>query len=634
MAKDESRPKGSEQPAKETDDGFLSGLADRYVHADNVPANIVGDLSSLWEGFTSLSWLGLDGAMPGYLPDGPLGALVFLVVLALLIVAAPLLALALVCRAIVYSWRIFRALLLAPPGETKLGYLKREPETKKGKLTKLILPAPVKRQCYDDTLRHWQIIGPTGGGKTLFMEEKIRQNLEQGVTTVVMELDGGLAARARYYAALYERDVTVFDPSATDTLIWNPIAGDDPEMVAEQMVNMVASDYITEQFFKDIAIVLTRHAVIAIKSYEERYGGEANLNHLTQFISERSYRDEVLEPHKGKSGQKVTAPWIPEYTKRWFEMVYFGHWDSDHRDSYTSGLANVLERVIGNSALRAAICPSDTGAGATDGQIVIEDAIESGGLVILRLPADALGAEAALATAGWITQRLQSATRARTGSRPLAFYMDEAHLILGKENSKIAEAFRHWLPVCRNYSVGVRLSYQSFSMIEYTLRAILQNNARSKFICGGQGPDDAVESERIAGEKEVTVEEQRTTRKQLIPGGILSSLGQSVSTHQKETTESYYPAHRIRELPPGVWLIRAIDHNVQVPPCLIEVPLKRRWYRLLERRWIRFTVRAPRAIRAARSTVRKRALRISAPVMAPILAKLQQLYGRGQGHGG
>ena len=91
MARDESRPKGSEQPAKETDDGFLSGLADRYVHADNVPANIANDLSSLWEGFTSLSWLGLDGAVPGYLPEGPLGALVFLVVFALLIVAAALL---------------------------------------------------------------------------------------------------------------------------------------------------------------------------------------------------------------------------------------------------------------------------------------------------------------------------------------------------------------------------------------------------------------------------------------------------------------------------------------------------------------------------------------------------------------
>ena len=632
MAKDEANTPAGNSPGEQKP--LLEHIWQRYIFGDDSLNNIATDLSSWWERVSAFSWFGFDISIPAFLPGGALGMLLALVISALLLFVAVVLALALVCRVLVYSWRIVRALLLAPPGETKLGYLKREPTTKRGRLAKIIFPAPVKRQSYDDTLRHWQIIGPTGGGKTLFMEEKIRQNLEQGVTTVVMELDGGLAARARYYATLYERDVTVFDPSATDTLIWNPIAGDDPEMVAEQMVNMVASDYITEQFFKDIAIVLTRHAVIAIKSYEERYGGEANLNHLTRFISERSYRDEVLEPHKDKSGQKVTAPWIPEYTKRWFEMVYFGHWDSDHRDSYTSGLANVLERVIGNSALRAAICPSDTGAGATDGQIVIEDAIESGGLVILRLPADALGAEAALATAGWITQRLQSATRARTGSRPLAFYMDEAHLILGKENSKIAEAFRHWLPVCRNYSVGVRLSSQSFSMIEYTLRAILQNNARSKFICGGQGPDDAVESERIAGEKEVTVEEQRTTRKQLIPGGILSSLGQSVSTHQKETTESYYPAHRIRELPPGVWLIRAIDHNVQVPPCLIEVPLKRRWYRLLERRWIRFTVRAPRAMRAARSAVRERALRISAPLTAPVLAKLQQHYNRGQSRSG
>lgn len=622
----DSQQGGGERSPGSAEGEGSGGIYDRYIDNDNAFDNLVNDLSSLPDRLLDFSWLlpdqPLGGTAEPFFGGGILGILLTIAFAAALAVGA----LAIAGRIVVYSWRVVRHLLFADPGEVKLGYLCRDATTKRARLSRLLFPTPVARQCYDDTLRHWQIIAPTGGGKTTFLDEKVQADLRHGVTPVILELDGVLGAWVRPHARLYDRQTVILDPSDPDTSFWNPMAGADTEKVAEQMVNMVASDYVTQQFFRDIATVLTRHAVIAVKSYQEHHKADANLGDLMNFIADRSYRDKVLEPHFDKnSGATVTAEWLPRYTKWWFETIYFGQWNSDHRDSYTTGLSNVLEVVYGNSALRRILTPP--GPDNPDGpqsEIKIEDAIESGALVMLRLPTNSLGPEAAVATASWLTQRIQQETRARSSRLPLSFYLDEAHLILGKENVKIAEGFRHWLPVCRNFGVSLKLSYQSYSMIEYSLRDVIQGNARSKFISGGLPPNDADEAERIAGDRDAVFEEKRTSRRQLVPGGILSSLGQTVTTGRKEGTEPHYPAHHIQNLPPGRWLVRAIDHNRLQDPYLIYVPFKKPLRRRLEYRLEAISVALPNRIAAVRRSLRRGLRRLAAPVLAPLLARLQR----------
>lgn len=623
--------------------GFFGGIYNRYIDNANGFDNLATDIPELFSRITDFSWIGslfdfdlpligglfgnVTGLVGGIFGDGIIGFLLTLIVILAVVATVAVFTLAMVMHTLIYTYRILRYFLWKEPGEMNLGYVVREGTTKRARLARIIFPMKVLRQCYDDTLRHWEIVGPTGGGKTVFLTNMIRQNLAAGVTTVVIELDGSLGARARRYAELYERDVITLDATHEDTGYWNPMVGADKDIVAEQMVNLVASDYVTQQFFKDIAIVLTRHAVIAVKSYEERYGAEANINQLIKFISSRTYRDEVLVIESSKeTGVKVTAPWIPEYTRRWFEMIYFGQWDSDTRDKYTSGLSNVLEVVTGNTMLRRVITPPPAGGSpdAPKHPVVIEGAIESGGLVILRMPMDPLGTAAAVSAAGWVTQRLESATQARKSKAPLSVYMDEAHLILGKENMSIAETFRHWLPICRNYGVSLKLSYQSFEMIEYTLRAVIQGNARSKFIPGGVSPDDADKAERIAGDRDTVVEETRRTRRQFIPGGVLSSLGQSVTTGTKEGTEAVYSSHRVRNLPVGTWLVRAIDHNKLMPACLMYTPFKGKRYLRLEAFCIRNSVRLREGYEELGARMEKGAGRLA----APMVAKLQQRRSR------
>jgi hypothetical protein len=202
--------------------------------------------------------------------------------------------------------------------------------------------------------------------------------------------------------------------------------------------------------------------------------------------------------------------------------------------------------------------------------------------------------------------------------------MDEAHLILGKENMSIAETFRHWLPICRNYGVSLKLSYQSFEMIEYTLWAVIQGNTRSKFIPGGVSPDDADKAERIAGDQDTVVEETRRTRRQFIPLAILSSLGQSVTTGTKEGIEAVYPAHKIRNLPVGTWLVRAIDHNNLMPACLIHTPFKGKRKLALEAFYIRNSLRLKEGYENIGAWMERGVARLA----APILAKLQERHSR------
>jgi len=627
----DSQQGGGERSPGSAEGEGSGGIYNRYIDNDNAFDNLVNDLSSLPDRLLDFSWLPpgqpFEGTAEPLFGGGILGTLLTIAFAGALAVGA----LALAGRIAVYSFRVIRHLLFAPPGELKLGYLHRDGTTKRAKFARLLFPAPVVRQCYDDTLRHHIIWGSTGVGKTVLLAGRIASDLRQGTTTVVQELDGALGGMVKPLASLYKRETLILDPSDPDTSYWNPMAGESPEMVAEQMVNMVASDYITEQFFKNIAVVLTRHGVIAVKTYEESHGREPTVGQFMDFIANRTYRDKVLEPHFDKStGATVTASWIPRRTKWWFETVYWGQWSSDHRDDYTTGLSNRLEIVYGNSALYRVLTPP--GPDNPDGppsEIKIEDAIESGALVMVRLPTDTLGPEAAVATASWITQRLESATRARTSRRPLSYYMDEAHLILGKENVKIAEGFRHWLPVCRNYGVSLKLALQSPSMIEYTLRSVVMNNMRSKIISGGLPPDEAEEAERIAGEHDAVFEEKRTSRRQLVPGGILSSLGQTVTTGRKQGTESHYPAHYIQNLPPGRWLVRAIDHNKLQDPYLLHVPFKGRLRRRLGYRFETISVALPHKVTAARRSLRGGLRRLAAPVLAPLLARLQRGYRSG-----
>lgn len=217
----------------------------------------------------------------------------------------------------------------------------------------------------NDRFLHMLILGPTGCGKTsqtiIPLSEQILDDLTAGYT--VIEPKGDLAIKIAKMAEIKGRKVVYFNPADEDCPTFNPLFGEEQEVI-ESMVSVFGLMYKdSPSFFQDANEELLRKSILLIKRtmdnegtfidlYELLTGNKSKFDkfkhhHIDNYVSTYSDKSEFEKNSLLRENKSVIKYFIEYFEKD--SKIY------DH----TSNIRTNLSKLISNRDLKKVLCPQD-----------------------------------------------------------------------------------------------------------------------------------------------------------------------------------------------------------------------------------------------------------------------------------
>lgn len=419
---------------------------------------------------------------------------------------------------------------------------------------------------YEDRFLHMLVLGPTGCGKTsqilLPMINQDLQNPEFGVT--IIEPKGDLAQQAAMIADHYGRPRVYFDPSMPGCPFYNPLVGQEDEVMESmattfRMLNSGSSTYFLdqdEQLARNAIKVLKR--LDAAEGVDGKYATFINMGRLLQ--NSAGYGRELINKFRS-----ISAPTEEEGKENfdiasWFLNDYFGERSKIYQD--TSELRTQVAKINSNSNLRRVLNP-DLSKGEQN-EIIFDKHLAECGVLCISTAQGALGKLGSFLGYFLILQ-LQANVFRRPGNEdtrpPHALYIDEFQEYANP-------GFGGMLTQGRSYRVASVLATQARSQMAMGgghdgkhFVDLVDANARNVVIFPGVNYDDAKYYSNQFGEIKKLEVMKSVSRKRfnLITGGM-DKLG--------------HPSESVREQMKSSALFSPTD--------IINLPFKEVTYRLVQ----------------------------------------------------
>lgn len=384
----------------------------------------------------------------------------------------------------------------------------------------------------EDRYLHTLILGPTGSGKTsqelLPMLNQDMVNLNMGIT--VIEPKSDLAEKVYALAKLNNRKCIYFNPIAPDCPYFNPLYGEEDEVVENMATtfNMLNAD--SKQYFKDMNEQLVRNSLKVLKRL---YGNKATLIDLSRLIqnSGGTGREIVLEFTKIPADSEEIAKENTDLAS-WFLNDYLNERSKTYEN--TSGIRSQITKITSNNYLRRVLNPPN---GEND--IDFDKHLAEGGVLAITT------AQGALRDLGkylgyFIILQFQSAVFRRPGNEDTrtdhSLYIDEFQAYSNP-------GFADMLTQGRSYRVASHLATQNRALIGMgsgmdgkSFIELVSTNARNIIIFPGGNASDADYYSKQFGEVERTKVEKGISRKKFNPLYGFDRLGYPSET-LRETTK-------------------------------------------------------------------------------------------------
>jgi hypothetical protein len=486
-----------------------------------------------------------------------------------------------------------------------------------GVITDIPVVLPAK-----DRFLHMLILGPTGCGKTsqtiipmIWRDISIKKLVNgKPVGITVLEPKGDLAEkvyamvnyknneideamqRGEYSPEKYgvKRTVVYFNPILNDCPYFNPLEGDESDVIENMCTtfNMLNAD--SPQYFKDMTDGLVRRAVKLLKRL---YGDEAtllDLNTLVWNVSDRG-RKEYVMPLKRKSTMPDGSPIPPAIQLEndelidWFLNDYYagigGAKGAPKTYENTSGVRTQITKLVSNKYLKKVLNPpkeNEDGyieylqfqerckAEGHPYKINFDEALREGYIVTMST------AQGALRDLGkflgyFIILQLQASVFRRPGNEN-----NRTHNMLYIDEFQVYSnpGFADMLTQGRSYRVASHLATQAREQIGMgsgrdgkSFVALVSTNARNKIIYPGVSYDDAKYYSDEFGEFK-NVEWVKSTK-----GGTLwTTIFNSQQTRQqKEEMKARFSPTDIIDRPFGEITYRLINKNNVAQPGVSKI---------------------------------------------------------------
>nr|WP_245722707.1 ATP-binding protein [Micromonospora matsumotoense] len=314
-----------------------------------------------------------------------------------------------------------------------------------------------------DARYHMHVIGATGSGKTTLLVNMALDDIKAGRGTVVIDPHGDLVLDIldRLPASVANR-VVLFDPDQENPPTLNPLEGDDPDLVVDNLVSIFGSIFQKawgprmDDVMRVACLTLLRH-------------NNVTLQHIPPLLNSPQFRAAMTVDLDDPAG--LSGFW------QWYDSL------NDSLRSQVIGpvlarLRSFLLRDFVKRTMRYPRSSFDMGK------------VLDGGVLLVRIPKGVLGEDTSRLLGSLILAQVWQAATARAATasdrrRDATLIIDEAQNFLTLANSldtMLAEA--------RKYRLSLVLAHQDLAQFPRDLLAAASANARNK-VYFTVAPEDA-----------------------------------------------------------------------------------------------------------------------------------------------
>ena len=294
----------------------------------------------------------------------------------------------------------------------------------------------------DDRRRHMYIVGKTGMGKTVLLENMAIQDIQKGYGVAVVDPHGEFAEKMLDFVPSHRvNDVVYINPADLDY----PITFNVMEQVDPEYRHLIASGLmgVFKKIWPDVWSArmeyILHNTVLALLEYPG-----TTLLGVNRMLADRDYREKVIERITDPS---VKAFWTTEFAK----------YPDRFREEAVAPIQNKVGQFISNPLIRNII-------GQVKSSIDMREIMDKGKILVVNLSKGKIGEDASQLLGALIITKLQLAAMSRVDvpeqeRRDFYLYVDEFQ-------SFATEAFATILSEARKYHLCLILTHQYIAQLD------------------------------------------------------------------------------------------------------------------------------------------------------------------------
>lgn len=361
-----------------------------------------------------------------------------------------------------------------------------------------------------DLTKHLHLIGPTGTGKSSLITNLVTAQIAAGYGAAVLDPKGDLVADILDRIPDHRTaDVVVLDPTdLTDPVGFNILAGSDPLLVTDQIMNIFHNVY-RDSWGPRMADVL-RTSVLTLTQTPGM-----TLVEIPALLTDEAFRSSVVRQVKDRV--------LKDYWR-----IYESQ-SSGERNQAIAPVMNKLRPLLLDPRIRATLGQSQSG-------FDMPQILSGNKILLVALAKGQLGEETASLFGSLVIAKLWQAAQGRSAipardRRPFFTHVDEFQDFLNLPMS-VADV----LAQARGYGFSLTLAHQHLSQLPPSLRSAVLANARSRIVFQTAADDAKTLAHEFSGH----VEPQD-----------LQGLAQYEAVVQLVAGDQVAPPATLRTLPPG-----------------------------------------------------------------------------------
>ncbi|WP_416901316.1 type IV secretory system conjugative DNA transfer family protein [Micromonospora echinospora] len=314
-----------------------------------------------------------------------------------------------------------------------------------------------------DARYHTHMVGQTGSGKTTLLANLIIDDIKAGRGTIVLDPHGDLVLDVldRIPTTVADR-VVLFDPAQPNPPAINPLEGDDPDLVVDNLVSIFGSIFSKawgprmDDVMRVSCLTLLRHANVT-------------LQHIPPLLNSAQFRSAMTVDLNDPDGLHGFWQWYDDLSPALRSQII---------GPVLARLRAFLLRDFVRKTMRYPRSSFDMSK------------VLDGGVLLVRIPKGELGEDTSRLLGSLILARVWQAATARASipadrRKDCSIYLDECQNFL-----TLAASLDTMLAEARKYRLAMTLAHQDLAQFPRELLAAVSANARNK-VYFSVAPEDA-----------------------------------------------------------------------------------------------------------------------------------------------
>jgi CxxC-x17-CxxC domain-containing protein len=323
----------------------------------------------------------------------------------------------------------------------------------------------------DDRRRHVYVVGKTGMGKTVLLENMAVQDIREGRGLAFVDPHGEAAEKLLDFIPPKRiNDVIYLNPADLDY----PVAFNVMESVGFEQRHLVASGLmgVFKKIWPDVWSArmeyILNNSILALLEYPN-----STLLGVNRMLADPDYRKKVVE--------KITDPVVKS-----FWITEFARYTQRYEVEATAAIENKVGQFISNPLMRNII-------GQVSSTINMRKIMDEGKILIIDLSKGRIGEDNSMLLGALLITKLQLAAMSRVNvpeekRRDFFLYVDEFQ-------NFATESFVNILSEARKYRLALVLGHQYITQMDEKVRDAVFGNVGT-LICFRVGAEDAEYLER------------------------------------------------------------------------------------------------------------------------------------------